>query len=321
MKLYSLMAGGGILLAGAASSLVVLKAKHGDVIAQNAPATPSQNGTAARGEPASHDEHWLCNAPDVPRTARLFPPRHSTAVTGDQLALRFNRGTAEITAEDLAAIAATVTLTLSPEGTPVEVEAKVDATAQKGELSILPKSELSDGWYRLSATLPAGFVWPDQSTGLATTEFRVGSDPVVQEVYVCKKNGRSIVEVELSEVPDADATATFDLVDTEGRKLGCEVGAAARRAQSSTQTGSRYAPPDGVAVAAASKAEPRLVFDCPDAAAKKDFKMQRRGGRLASFGRPAALDRVTVQRNRFKAEGPSCERLTFDSPQYLVARP
>jgi hypothetical protein len=321
MKLYGFVAGVGVLVAGAAGTFAVSKAERGSAVALNAPALHPKASTASKPQD-SHDGRWLCNAPDVPRTARLFPAHHSTAVLGDQLSLQLHRGTAEITDKDLAAIAATVSLTLSPEGTPVEFETKVTATAAEGTLSFVPKSELSDGWYRLSVTLPAGFVWPDQSAGLATTDFRVGSDPVVQEVSVCKKkNGRSIVEVEFSEVPDADTTATFDLVDSEGRKLGCEVAAAARRGQNGAQTGSRFAPPDGVAVAAAGKTEPRLTFDCPEAATKKDFKMQKRGGRLASFGRAASLDRVTVARGRFKAEGPSCERLTFDSPQYLVARP
>jgi hypothetical protein len=110
-----------------------------------------------------------CQLPEIPRQARLFPANLTTLVGGDQLMIRVSRGQLKVTAADLAAVAASVSLTMWPEGTTVDIEARPAIVDGGGELRIVSTTELSDGWYRLAR-------WQLWREGLAVPS-RLGAGP------------------------------------------------------------------------------------------------------------------------------------------------
>jgi hypothetical protein len=261
-----------------------------------------------------------CQLPEIPRQARLFPANLTTLVGGDQLMIRVSRGQLKVTAADLAAVAASVSLTMWPEGTTVDIEARPAIVDGGGELRIVSTTELSDGWYRLKASMPEGVKWRDGSSGEKVSLFRVGSEPVLQQASICDKGGgRSKVELEFSEPLDPSSDAVFDLVDATGKKLGCSPASLGARARGQA-TLLPHPAPDGTTAAALPKAEPRLTFDCPVTVAPQDLKLRRVSGKVASFGRALALDPLVLRREHFKQEGPHCMRQVLETPQSLVAR-
>jgi hypothetical protein len=260
-----------------------------------------------------------CQLPEISRQARLFPANLSTLVGRDQLVVRVSRGQHKVTAADLAAVASSVSLTMWPEGTTVDVEARPVLVDGGGELRVVSTTELSDGWYRLKASMPEGVKWRDGSSGEKVSLFRVGSDPVLQQASICNKGGgRSKVELEFSEPLDPTSDAVFDLVDAAGKKLGCSPASlGVARGQG---TSLPHPAPDGTTVAAMPLPEPRLTFECPAAIAPQDLKLRRVSGKLASFGRALSLDPLLLRRDGFKQEGPHCMKQVLEVPQSLVAR-
>jgi hypothetical protein len=265
-------------------------------------------------------EEAECQLPEIPRQARLFPANLSTLVAPDQLLIRVSRGQHKVTAADLEAVASSVSLTMWPEGTPVEIDARSLLVDGGGELRIVSTTELSDGWYRLKASMPEGVKWRDGSSGEKVSLFRVGSEPVLQQASICDKGGgRSKVELEFSEPLDPSSDAVFDLVDATGKKLGCSPASLGVPARGQA-TLLPHPAPDGTTTAAKPQAEPRLTFECPVPVAPQDLKVRRVSGKLASFGRALALDPLLLRRDGFKQEGPHCMRQVLEAPQSLMAK-
>jgi hypothetical protein len=282
----------------------------------DAPQVPAREQLPAQ-DPAEQAE---CQLPEIPRQARLFPANLSTLVGEDQLVIRVSRGQLKVTAADLAAVASSVSLTMWPEGTIVDIDAQSVLVDGGGELRIVSTRELSDGWYRLKASMPEGVKWRDGTSGEKVSLFRVGSEPVVQQASICdKRGGRTKVELEFSEPLDPSSDAVFDLVDRAGRTLGCSPASLGVHARGQAALLPHPAP-DGTTAAALAKPEPRLTFDCPVAIAPQDLRLRKVSGQVASFGRDLSLDPLLLRGDHFKQEGPHCVKQVFETPQSLVSR-
>ena len=107
----------------------------------------------------------------------------------------------------------------------------------------MPAQALSTGWYKFSVKLPAGqFQWPkfpafhlSDDSAIAFTEFRVGSEPMLQAIHLCNKDDRAELIIDLSEQvmfaePPESRIGVFDADES----LGCDAAQGGNPAKSLT---------------------------------------------------------------------------------------